>query len=43
MPGAMPAGQTLKKLTVNKNMQYILYLIKTKFAHRRKFLRSRKF
>ena len=33
----------LKKINSQQKMQYILYLIKTKFAHRRKFLRSRKF
>ena len=28
-PGGIPAGQTLKKLTANKIMQYVLFLIKT--------------
>ena len=28
-PGAVPAGQTLKKLTINKNMQHVLFLVKT--------------
>ena len=41
--GAVPAGQTLKKLTANKNMQYILFLIKTNLRTQGKSLRSKKF
>ena len=33
----------LKKLTANKNMQYILFLIKTNLRTQGKFLRSKKF
>ena len=33
----------LKKLTANKNMQYILFLIKTNLCTQWRFLRSRKF
>ena len=33
----------LKKSTVNKNMQYVLFLIKTNLRTQGKFLRSRKF
>ena len=32
----------LKKLTVNRNMQYVLFLIKTNLCTQDKFLRSRK-
>ena len=39
-PRAVPAGQTLKKLTVNKNMQYVLFLIKKKFAHTREIFKE---
>ena len=40
---AEPAGQTLKKITANKNMQYILFLIKTNLCAQDKFLMSLKF
>ena len=40
--GAVPAGQTLKKLTANKNMQYVLSLTKTNLCRQGKFLRKRK-
>ena len=35
--GAGPAGQTLRKLTANKNMQYVLFLIKTNLLIQGKF------
>ena len=41
--GAVPVGQTLKKLTANKNMQYVLVLIKTNLHTQGKFLTSKKF
>ena len=41
--GAVPVGQTLKKLTANKNMQYVLFLIKANLQAQGKFLRSKKF
>ena len=39
----VPAGQSLKKLTANKNMQYALLLIKTNLRTQGKFLRKKKF
>ena len=39
----VPAGQTLKKLTANKNMQCVLFLIKTNLHTQGKFLSSKKF
>ena len=33
----------LKKLTANKNMQYVLFLVKTNLRTQGKFLRSKKF
>ena len=33
-PGAVPTGQTLKKLTINKKMKYLLFLIKKICPHK---------
>ena len=40
---AVPAGQILKKLTANKNVQYVLFLIKTNLRTQGKFLRNKNF
>ena len=43
LPGAVPAGQTLKKLTASKTMEYVLFLIKANLCTQWKFLSSKKF